>query len=122
MSPENAKILQADDHVDSFNLKRDLEKAGHHVVIQVRSPQEALGQIGLAKEFGVTVAILDNRMPKDGDGEIVAKALRAAIPGIKIISLCVQLQPPKWADYHFDKGDFSYEIATQTLPDLIRSL
>lgn len=122
MSPENAKIFQADDHLDSFNLKRDLEKSGYQVVIQVRSSREALEQINLAKKLGVTVAILDNRMPKDGDGETVARALREAIQGIKIISLCAQSYKPPWADYHFNKGEFSYQTATQTLPDLIRNL
>lgn len=122
MSPENAKIFQTDDDKGWFRtLKGYLKKSGHSIVISATTTEEAMSKIHLSKEQGASVAILDNKMPKDGDGEIVANALREAIPGIVIISLCVQLQRPKWADYHFDKGEFSYQTATQTLPDLIRS-
>lgn len=85
---KGTKIFLADDFKPIREIvKRVLISNDYYVVVEAVSLNEALGKIDLAKEKGVTLAILDGDLGTGrSDGPTINKALREKIPGIKIIS------------------------------------
>lgn len=81
-----AKIFVASHFKSILELIEATLSGAHYGVIAVSSLENALAKIGEAQQGGVTVALLDGNLgTSDHDGLEVAMALRAAIPGIKII-------------------------------------
>lgn len=69
----------------------------HQVVLVANSLAEALEKVKSAEEKRINVAILDGNLGTGKeDGRQVAKALREAVPGIKIISFSGD--PADWGD------------------------
>ena len=67
--------------------KRFIQEGGHEIILLACSRQEALDKISQAKELGVNVAVIDGNLGTGpNDGPEVARTLKEAITGIKIIS------------------------------------
>jgi DNA-binding NarL/FixJ family response regulator len=106
---DKEKILLVDDHeMTLFALKEGLESRGLEIVATINSVNGVITFLE-RKPSDITVAIIDNRMPKDGDGEKAAALIRQAIPGVKIISHAMWMQ--EWGDINFEKGTTLKEIS-----------
>lgn len=105
MSPERARVLIAEDRkLIRDEIKKDLEKSGHQVLIEAGSVEEAMMKIKEAKEKGINVAVLDGSLPADPeDGPQIAAALRKEIPGIRIVALSGM--DTDWGDLNLSKPD-----------------
>lgn len=100
---EREKILLVDDTISITNsFKRLFELYGHEVVGTINSVN-ALVTFLENDQGNISVAVVDNRMPNDGDGEKAAALIRQAIPGITIISYAFDLQ--KWGDINIKKSE-----------------
>ena len=79
--------------------KRFIQGEGHDIVLVAHSRQEALDKISQAKELGVNVAVVDGNLGTGpNDGPQVARALKEAIAGIKIISFSGDIVD--WGDFN----------------------
>ena len=97
--PEKARIFLAEDNPDQRKIQKFwLEEAGHTVVIEASTLDEALEKVKSAKELEVNVGVLDGSLREKSptDGPRIAEALRKAIPGIKIVSFSGA--PVGWGD------------------------
>lgn len=115
MSPKEARLFIAEDY-DPIRktLERFLSEEGHVVVVSAATAEEALARIAEAAENGVNVAVLDGSIPKDpSDGERIAKALREAIPGIRIIA--IPSLPANWGDAYVGKADPRYRFTPKVV-------
>lgn len=85
--PKNAKVFLVEDHqYQREEEKSQIEKAGHRVVLEASSLGEALEKVKLAKEKGVSVAVIDGNLGTGPtDGPQIAEELKEAIPEIKIV-------------------------------------
>lgn len=101
-----------------------LTRAGHEIVAQARTLEDAMRAIESGAIDGVELAIIDSRLMewelfgRDAipqlDGRDVCKALRARVPKIKILASAVKL--PKTDDYadifgNYDSGGISDMLA-----------
>ncbi len=89
--PPEAKIFLVEDDEASRGYIRDvLESGGHRVVAEAKSLKEALASVAAVRDLRVQVAVLDgNLTPGDSscdDGRKLAAALRAGVPGIRILA------------------------------------
>lgn len=97
---------------DSQDLRETLEawlsRDGHEVVAQAGNMEDALRCISTAPELGVTVGVLDGNLTEGdiscNDGRNIAEKLRAAVPGIKIVS-CSSSSNADYRDVMVDKRD-----------------
>jgi CheY-like chemotaxis protein len=86
--PPEARIFLAEDFPPRSEVVKELlEDAGHQVLLEAKSLEEGLSLISKAIKGGINVAVLDDGMPEEDDGEQLAKLLREGIPGIKIVSI-----------------------------------
>lgn len=108
--PPEAKIFLSEDDPNLRKVtKRGLEFEGHRVVVEAHDLKTALDGVETARELGVNVAVLDgNLTPRDvscRDGRMVASALRAAIPGIRIVAFSGSISAD-YGDVLVDKNDW----------------
>lgn len=103
---EKEKILLADDseitrHAVKITIEVYEEESGHEVIAEASSVEE----VELLLESGVkpTVALIDGRMPNEGDGKKAAALIRSKSPQTKIVSFSTDLQT--WGDENWEKGD-----------------
>jgi DNA-binding NarL/FixJ family response regulator len=112
---DKERILLVDDHEMTLEmLKRSLESRGFEIIATAKSVESVIALLENG-QTGITLAIIDNRMPKDGDGEKAAALIRKAVPGVKIISHAMWMQ--EWGDINLEKGATLKEIA-----EVIKSL
>jgi DNA-binding NtrC family response regulator len=89
---EGEKLFLIDDDTRIRQLLAQILGRGHKVVAEAVSfwaVKEAI-EAGLPEE--PTIAIVDDKMPKEGDGKLVADFLRVKFPKIKIVSFSGDLQ------------------------------
>lgn len=101
MSLENARVFIAEDEEEVIKIiEGALIPEGHQVLIRVTSFESAINAIEEAKEKGINVALIDGSLsgeqPDHTHGLRISQALKAAIPGIKIIS--ISGREVNWAD------------------------
>lgn len=85
---KNERILVVDDrHADTTcdAIKIFGKKDGHEVVGVARSMDEVKTFVDSGLE--ITLALVDNRFPKIGDGETAANIIKEKFPGVIIITL-----------------------------------
>ncbi len=95
-------ILLGDDRPDRLTLVGGyLKKMGHEVVFEATS----VDQVRQAVDSGVnfTVAVLDNRMPQVGDGQLAADYIRQHRSDVIIISLSAS-NNVTFGDFNLMKG------------------
>ncbi|MDO8424640.1 MAG: response regulator [bacterium] len=82
-----AKVFIAE---DEENIRKLLEvwvrMTGHELVLEAATFEEAMDMVKLAHDKEVDLAIVDGTLKVSKDGELIAKALRENVPGIKVIS------------------------------------
>lgn len=102
MSPKEAKIFIAEDDPNKKGyLKPIIVRSGHEIVLEASTLEEAMTSIKEAREKGVNVALVDGSLAKPplqrpGDGLEITRALREAIPDIRIVS--ISDSPTKYGD------------------------
>ncbi|OGD65555.1 hypothetical protein A3F08_02695 [Candidatus Berkelbacteria bacterium RIFCSPHIGHO2_12_FULL_36_9] len=107
--PERARVFVAEDNSEWQKIiRRQLTRAGHDIVLEASSFDEAMEMVELAQKEGINVAVLDGSLDSSQssmrcDGRIIAEALRKQVPGIKIIGLSGFIA--KWADVDLGKMD-----------------
>lgn len=89
--PQQARIfLVEDDILEVRQVKYFLEKAGHEIVVEAKSLEEAFNLIPQLPGQGVNVAIVDGNLTAGDssgrDGQAVATAIREKAKGIKIVA------------------------------------
>lgn len=111
MSPKEAKIFLVEDDSKWQHYNRmAVEGAGHHIVVEVSDVNEGLKAVPQAKELGVNIALLDGKIPYfSDDGAKLAAALRAAIPGIKVVDVSAFGDAVKDAEAKMPKLKFSID-------------
>ena len=106
-------LLVEDNHALRPVIARRIEAAGFQVVGPASNGPEALL---VAAEDQPDVVVLDYQLP-GMSGDDVARDLRAAVPGVKIIAFSgVTISQPYWADGFVPKTD------VDELEPLIRQL
>jgi DNA-binding response OmpR family regulator len=97
------KVLVVDDNRTLSSLiGRRIQKAGYELVGPASNGPEALIVAG---ENHPDVVVLDYQLP-GMSGEDVARDLRTAVPGVKIIAFSgVTISKPYWADGYVPKTD-----------------
>lgn len=120
MSPEKAKVFIAeDDNYWQESFRTEMVRGGHEVVLEVDNIQDGLAAVTKAKELGVDVALVDGCIPMDReDGTILARTLREAIPGIKVVDVSTFGNAVGRADAQMAKRDFKLD----GLGELVRGL
>ena len=100
---KKAKVFLADDEQNLRDVvRRFVELAGHEVVLEASSLEEALENIKQAVGKGVNVAVIDGNLGTgQGDGPEIARVLRMAIPEIGIISFSGDLVD--WGHFNLRK-------------------
>jgi DNA-binding NtrC family response regulator len=105
---ERESIFLVDDTPSYVDFLQTLLKLfGHKVVLTAGSAVEVETLLG-QEQPDFTVAIVDNRMPRDGDGKKAAQLIREKYPEVKIVSLAVELQ--NWGDINLSKKQDSFGI------------
>ena len=95
-------LLVEDNHALRPVIARRIQAAGFEVVGPASNGPEALI---VAAEDKPDVVVLDYQLP-GMSGEDVARDLRAAVPGVKIIAFSgVTISKPYWADGFVPKTD-----------------
>ncbi len=107
------RVLVVDDHKDLRELiTRRVEDAGYEVAASATNGPEALL---VAEEAKPDIVVLDYMMP-GMTGEEVARGLRGALQGVKIIACSgVAKSKPYWADAYVDKNqlvDLEYVLGS----------
>jgi chemotaxis response regulator CheB len=102
---ENEKILHVDDSlVIRESVRRVIEswadEEGHQIIGSAASAKEVekLFEQGMKP----TVALVDNRCPNEGDGELIAGIIKKFSPETVIVSLSTSTNVA-WGDYHLQK-------------------
>jgi len=81
-------LVVEDDPLVREAVERTVRAGGHEIVGAASSLIEARNVLGSLVEFDV--AVLDGRIPNEGDGERLALDIRQRFPDVKIISLAGQ--------------------------------
>jgi response regulator of citrate/malate metabolism len=93
MPPEARVAIIEDDEMFRLTHQITMEEAGHHVVAQAASMEDAQELIPTLGELGVQVVLLDGNLTpgqKDGsEGRLLAGAIKNAYPnnGMKIVGV-----------------------------------
>lgn len=99
------KILIADDtRVAREGLQSLLNAFGpeHEIIGMAASVKEVEKMVTSGEK--PTVALVDNKMPKLGDGEKAAQIIRNNCPGVKIIAHTSSDDLPSWGDENVYKN------------------
>lgn len=90
--PEKARVFFAED--DGYFrdvIKRRLEEAGHEVVLEAHTLNEAIQSIPQFKDSGIQVAVLDGNLDEDDisgyDGRLMAQKIKEQVPHVTTIGL-----------------------------------
>ncbi len=111
MPPENANVFLVDDSEDIRDtLRYHLTKAGHRVVAEASTLEDALDAITLLEERDVDVALVDGNLTPSSsgglDGGTVANKFRNKFPGKSLFSISGDEQP--WSDDPYMTSDVGY--------------
>lgn len=95
MAPEAKVALFEDDRAIRDFIKHDLEKAGHKVVVEAGSLQEALDALKTLRAHDVQVVILGGDLGSGNlepaspynDSQIILKTMRAMELGLKTVGM-----------------------------------
>lgn len=90
--PEKARVFAAEDNADFLdNIDFVLDMAGHSLVLQATTLEEALAVIRTLPEHGIQVASVDGNLTKNvktgSDGRQMVEAIRNFAPGVKIVGM-----------------------------------
>ncbi len=107
--PKEAKIYLTEDDTNLREAtRRELEFEGHRVVHEAHDLETALDGVKTASDLGVNVAVLDGNLTRGdvscSDGMMIASALRARIPQIKIVAFTSSEKDPGYGDIFVQKG------------------
>jgi len=93
VAPEYARVFIAED-VERWQeiVRRELEQAGHSVVLTASTLPEAIEMVKELRDKGVQIAVIDGNMDpriigSGRDGEILLAAIRSAAPEVKIVGM-----------------------------------
>ena len=93
------RLFIAEDDLEVLKLMKIVLGDLHEVALVASSGEEAINMVSQAQSLGCSVAVVDGLY---GRGEDVAKALRAALPSIRVVAYSNQLQV--WGDINLMKG------------------
>ncbi|MCL4365726.1 hypothetical protein M1437_00685 [Patescibacteria group bacterium] len=119
MSPENARLLIAEDDLIALEcLTTVLNRGGFQPVAIATNMQEAKAAIPTLLDKGVEVALVDGNLGpgiSNADGEILTETIHRQAPGIVVVGI-PSFGEISGADHHCDKTDF------RSLLDTIRNI
>ena len=117
---EKPRVVIIEDYASTRKVLRRTLEPYFEILREISSAEEALKIIPELKEIQPSpVVILDGSIPNSGDGERVAAALRADIPGIRILGLSAE--DPAYGDINIIKPGRLAEIreAIQALANAV---
>ncbi|HKB88046.1 MAG TPA: hypothetical protein VKC53_00170 [Patescibacteria group bacterium] len=113
----NERLLLINDNLPTLDLLSRILSREHEIVASISSAIEFKQKLEDGSLVGSTVAIVDDRMPREGMGKGIAQKLRQDFPNIKIISFSGQLQD--WGDVNLrNSPDTSIGIIRKAVLDL----
>jgi CheY-like chemotaxis protein len=103
---KNERILLVDDQKINTQTLQDYLPAYNpedgHLIVGVANSLDELSKL-MQSGLNPSLAIVDNRMPKDGDGQKAAKIIRQHSPDTLIASYSSD-DNITWGDFNFKKG------------------
>ncbi len=121
--PNRQVFLVEDEPMLRDGFKGWIEHAGHQVLLEASSLREALAKLDLIEFQQIEVAVLDGNLTKEAtsgrDGEMIARAIRARFPNVKI--MCLSAGRYAWGDTMFSKGDVFGRDGANPLGDAVSS-
>ena len=93
---KNEKLTLINDNISVLDVLEDVLQGDHVIVARISTLVDFNKKLKDGFLEATTVAIVDDAMPREGQGENVARKLRETYPGIKIVSY--SSRPQDWGD------------------------
>ena len=99
---EHERLLLADDSSLTLDsLQRVVAIGGHEVAALAHSVDEVIAAVD-NPQTKFSLAIVDGKMPEEGDGERAAKYIKEKRPEVKVMQCSTRLGD--WGDIRIEKG------------------